>query len=233
MISIVSGPDITSYWGEVLKGLEPNDLDMPLAVIYSLDRASDQDWPKSKVSFEGGLGVAEDHSLAIKSMELDHPTNPLVRLMNKSVTSKVPMVLHQSDGSIPEGLLNGVCWRGFGEPSTVLVVLALFAAGEITGFLLVGLNPRRAYDDDYDGFIQLLSKQLAQSLTSAVLMEQAKQKQARLSKDVADSESRFKALTELNSAGYFFIFFRSCVSTDTEILQAVLHNSKWVGYVRK
>ena len=153
---------------------------MPLAVFHSLDRTSDQDWSKFKVSFQGGLGVAEDHPLAIKSIGLDHPTNQLMRLLNKSVTSKVPMVLHENDGSIPKGLLNGITWRGFEEPSTVLVVLALFAAKEITGFLLLGLNPRRAYDDDYDGFIQLLSRQLATSLTSAVLMEQAKQKQARL-----------------------------------------------------
>jgi len=212
--------------------LESNDRDIPLAVIYSLDRTSDQDWPKFKVSYEGGLGVAEDHPLAIKSIELDHP-NQLMRLLNKSVTSKVPMVLHESDGSIPKGLLDGITWRGFEQPSTVLVVLALFAAKEITGFLLLGLNPRRAYDDDYDGFIQLLSRQLATSLTSAVLMEQAKQKQARLSKDVAESESRFKALTELNSAGYLFMLFCGFESTDTRIVQIVLHNPKWVCSVCK
>lgn len=213
----MTAPDITSYWKEVLKGLESNDRDIPLAIVYSLDRTSDQDWPQSMASFEGGLGVAEDHALAIKSIELDHPTNQLMRLLNKSVTSKVPMVLHESDGSIPKGLLDGVAWRGFGEPSTVLVVLALFAAEEITGFLLLGLNPRRAYDDDYDGFMQLMSRQLATSLTSAVLMEQAKQNQAKLSKDVAESESRFKALTELNSAGYFFMLFCGCEFTDTGI----------------
>ncbi len=197
----MTAPNIATYWKEVLKGLELNERDIPLAAIYSLERTSDQEWPNFKASFEGGLGIDKHHSLAIKSIELANPTDQLVRLLNKSVTTEVPMVLHESDGGIPTGLLNGVSWRGFGEPSTVLVVLALFAAKEITGFLVLGLNPRRAYDDDFDGFIQLLSRQLATSLTSAVLMEQAKQKQARLSKDVAESESRFKALTELNSAG--------------------------------
>lgn len=197
----MTAPDITTYWKEVLKGLEFNERDIPLAAIYSLERTADQEWPNFKLSFEGGLGINENHSLAIKSIELANPTDQLARLLNKSVTTEVPMVLHESDGAIPTGLLNGVSWRGFGEPSTVLVVVALFAAKEITGFLVLGLNPRRAYDDDFAGFIQLLSRQLATSLTSAVLMEQAKQKQARLSKDVAESESRFKALTELNSAG--------------------------------
>lgn len=197
----MSAPDIASYWKEVLQGLESNERDLPLAAVYSLDRALDQDWPGHIVSFEGGLGIAESHSLAIKNVALEDPTVQLARLFNKAVTSKVPMVLHQSDGSIPEGLLDGISWRGFGEPSTVLVVLALFAANHISGFLLLGLNPRRAYDDDYDGFIQLLSRQLATSLTSAVLMEQAKRAQAKLSKDVVESESRFRALTELNTAG--------------------------------
>lgn len=198
---MVTALDLSSYWKDALKGLEPNDLDIPLVAVYSVDRLFDQDWQKFTVSFEGGLGLNQDHPLAVKNVELDDSSEQLVRLFKGAVTSKVPMVLHQEDGSIPEGLLADISWRGFGEPSTVIVVVALFAAEEITGFLLLGLNPRRAYDEDYDGFIELLSRQLSSLCTSAVLMEKAKQRHAQLSQDVAESESRFKALTELNSAG--------------------------------
>lgn len=199
---MVTALDLTSYWKDVLSGLEPNDLDIPLAAIYSLDRLIDQDWQNYNVSFEGGLGITENHPLAVKNTSLGSSSNHLVRIFREAVTRKVPRVLHQSNGDIPEGLLDHeIRWRGFGEKSTVVVVVALFAAKEITGFLLLGLNPRRAYDEDYDGFIQLLSRQLSTACTSAVFMEQAKQRQAKLSQDVAESESRFKALTELNSAG--------------------------------
>lgn len=198
---MVTALNFASYWKDVLKGLELSDLDVPLAAIYSLDRLIDQNWENYKVYYEGGLGINEIHPLAIKNISLGHPSNQLVRLFKEAVTSRVPRILHQSDGSIPEGLLDDIAWRGFGEQSTVIVVVALFADKEITGFLLMGLNPRRAYDEDFDGFIQLLSRQLSTSCTSAVFLEKAKQRQTKLSQDVAESESRFKALTELNSAG--------------------------------
>ncbi len=123
-------------------------------------------------------------------------------LFRKAAINDGPMVLQQDEAGIPEGLLEGVAWRGFAELSRVLVVLPLTAGKKIAGFLLIGLKPRRAYDDEYDHFIQLPSRPLSTSLTSAVLMQQAKQKRAKLSKDLAEGESRFKALTELNIAGH-------------------------------
>lgn len=192
---------MNSYWQEILEGFESTDRDIPLAVMYSLDRTNTERLPQSTVRFQGALGTTQDHPLAIRSADLDQSDEPLALLLKKARTADGPMVFAQSDGATPRGLLVGQSWRGFGEPSNVLVVLALVAGNETAGFLLMGLNPRRAYDDDYDGFIQLLSRQLSTSLTTAVLMDQAKQKQAELSKDVAESESRFKALTELNSAG--------------------------------
>ena len=59
-----------------------------------------------------------------------------------------PVFLRVEDGSLPEGLLQGLEKRGFG-PSTTVVILLLKAAEEILGFLLTGLNPRRLYNEDY------------------------------------------------------------------------------------
>ncbi len=106
----------------------------------------------------------------------------------------------------------------FGEVSKAVVILPLAAGEVVLGLLFLGLNPRRAYDEDFDGFIKLLSRQLSTSLTAAVLIEQAKLKQAELSKNLAEGQSRFKALTELNTAGLFYI------STTGEVLYA---NETW------
>lgn len=75
------------------------------------------------------------------------------------------------------------------------------AVDQTLGFLLLGLNPRLEYDEAFDKFIRLLSRQLSVSLSSARMMKRAKVKQAELSRDLAEGESRFKAITELNTAG--------------------------------
>lgn len=201
LLSTVSAPDMASYWCEVLKGFESNERDIPLAVIYSLDSEMHGEVPTSIIHLQAALGVAEGHPLALKHADLMQGRETIIPLLKQTITSGGYTVFHREDGSLPESLTRGIRWRGFGEPCNALAVLPLTAGEEILGFLLIGLNPRRAFDEDYDGFVQLLSRQLSTSLTSAALMEQAKRKQAELSKDLAEGESRFKALTELNAAG--------------------------------
>lgn len=212
---MVAAPDMTSYWREVLEGFEPNELDIPMAAIYSLEQSLENGSTTYMVHFQGGLGLPEAHRLAVKHADLYNGTELVVSLFRKAMGVSRPLVLHIKDGQIPRDLLHGIQWRGFG-PSTTFVILRLTAADDILGFLLMGLNSRRCYDDDYQDFMQLLSRQLSTSLTSALLIKKAKQKQLELSNDLAASESRFRALTELNTTGYvelFSIFCRnSCVS---------------------
>lgn len=201
LLSTVSTPDMASYWREVLKGFESNERDIPLAVIYSLDSGMHDESPTSIIHLQAALGVDEGHPLALKRADLMQDSKTILPLLKKTMMANGPTVFQRDDGSLPESLLQGIDWRGFGEPSNALAVIPLTAGEEVLGFLLIGLNPRRAYDEDYGGFVQLLSRQLSTSLTSAALIEQAKRKQAELSKDLAAGESRFKALTELNAAG--------------------------------
>lgn len=203
LLFFVSAPDMTSYWREVLKGFESNPRDVPLAVIYSLHSDTDTEAPTSTIHLQATLGVAEGHPLALKRADLMRGSETVLPLLKKAITANGPMVFQRIDGSLPESLIQGIEWRGFGEPSNALAVLPLTAGEKPLGFLLVGLNPRRMYDDDYGGFLELLNRQLSTSLTSATLIEQAKRKQAELSENLAERESRFKALTELNPAGLF------------------------------
>ena len=201
LISTVSAPDMASYWREVLNGFKSNERDIPLAVIYSFESDIQDKSQNSVIYLQATLGVDEGHPLALKCVDLMQSSEAIVPLLQNTISANGPTVFQREDGSLPESLLQGIEWRGFGEPSNALAVLPLTAGEETLGFLLIGLNPRRAYDEDYSGFVQLLNRQLSTSLTSAALMEQAKRKQAELSKNLAEGESRFKALTELNAAG--------------------------------
>lgn len=192
---------MASYWREVLKGFEKNERDIPLAVIYSLYGDTHNEAPTSIIHLQATLGVAEGHPIALKHAYLMQGSETILALLRKALAVNGPTIFQRYDDSLPESLIQGIEWRGFGEPSNALAVLPLTAGETTLGFLLIGLNPRRAYDEDYGAFIELLNRQLSTSLTSAALMEQAKRKQAELSKNLAEEESKFKALTELNAAG--------------------------------
>ncbi|MCY1044918.1 ATP-binding protein [Corallococcus sp. bb12-1] len=73
------------------------------------------------------------------------------------------------------GPLPGGPWP---EPTTRALVLPvpMGAESETTGVLVAGLSPLRALDDEYRGFLQLLARQLAASVSSARAYEQEKQR---------------------------------------------------------
>ena len=79
---------------------------------------------------------------------------------------------------------------------------------------MVGVNPRRQYDDDYQSFIRVLNKQLAMSLASATLLEEelrrgataaeaAAQERSRLSEELAVQRSRLQRVAEVSPVGMF------------------------------
>ncbi|KAL9118981.1 MAG: hypothetical protein Q9187_004467 [Circinaria calcarea] len=214
LISTVTASDMSSFWHESLNGFESNELDIPLAVSYSLETESESGKMSGSAMcvFQAALGISEDHPSVPKRVNLEQSNEGFIPLFRKARFAGGPMVLQKADGNLPEDLLQGIQWRGFGEPSSTVIVLPLAAGEEVLGFLLLGLNPRRAYDEDFERFIQLLSRQLSTSLTTAALIEQARLNQANLARqlsirtqEVADSESRFKAMTELNPLGMFYI----------------------------
>lgn len=111
----------------------------------------------------------------------------------------------------------------------VVVVPIHPTTGEsILGFLVIGVNPRRPYDDDYSLFIQLLTRQLATSMASAMLFEEEirrGQRAARLAaldrqelskqldlrtQEAVESETKFTRMAEFAPVGMFskFIMLR-------------------------
>ena len=213
LISMTNAPDLSSFWDGVLQGFKSNELDIPLAIIYSLEKDPDAKSPSEGSAicvFRSALGIPENHASMPKRAPLGRSSEGFIHLFENAQTADDYIVLSQQDESLPEHLFQGIAWRGFGEMSTTVIVFRLFVGSETFGFLLLGLNPRRAYDQDYERFLKLLSRQLSTSLTSAVFFEQAKLNEANLSKQLAtrtrefaESEASFKAFADLVPAGVF------------------------------
>lgn len=198
---------------------------------------------------EGSLGVPEGHPSAPAQIELktsmegfgpvfrevvknDKPV--LLRVTGQEDTydptadSIVPSLSHEDSNTIigpglDASMLEGIEWRGFKDPCQSVAVCPVHpTTGEsILGFLVLGVNPRRPYDDDYSLFVQLLSRQLTTSLASVVLFEEEIRRGQRAAKlaaldrielsqqlaartqEARDIETRFTRMAEFSPAGLF------------------------------
>ncbi|KIW08818.1 hypothetical protein, variant [Verruconis gallopava] len=198
---------------------------------------------------ENALGIPKHHPVAPEQIDLKNsmegfgPVFREVMKTDKPVLLRVagteedePVLGAEYDGQVlghevviekgPEisaSMLEGIDWRGFGDPCRSVVICPVHpTTGEsILGFLVLGVNPRRPYDDDYALFVQLLSRQLATSLASVVLFEEEIRRGQRAAKlaaldrielseqlaartqEARDSETRFARMAELSPAALF------------------------------
>lgn len=85
----------------------------------------------------------------------------------------------------------------------------------VLGFLFIGINPRRPYDDDYEGFVQLIDRTLATALASVSLLEAevlrgltaaeaAALERSRLSEELAIQRSQLQRIAEVRLRPHLF-----------------------------
>lgn len=223
---------VSQFWGLLIEGFRYNEYDAPLVVVYSLGDSEDSDAASSTSStaaalkqcrLEGTLGVKPGHPCAPELIDLKHDIKGFGGIFRQAINAEKPIVLTTEDGSLDESLLQDVEWRGFGDPSRVMVVTPIRpTTGESTlGFVMMGTNPRRPYDEDYDLFVQLLSRQLATSIASVLLFEEEIRKGERAAQiaaqdrieltnqlavrtqEAVESENKFTRMAELAPVGMY------------------------------
>ena len=224
---------VSQFWGLLLDGLSFNELDVPLVMVYSLAyERSDNDVPMSGSSsgaamktarLEGTLGITAGHKAAPPVIDLRSSQEGFAWTFRQALTQDKPIVLRAQDNTLDTSLLEGIQWRGFGDPSRVVVITPIHpTTGDSTlGFLVIGTNPRRPYDEDFDLFVQLLARQLATSIASVVLFEEEIKKGERAARlaaqdrielnnqlaartqEAVEAENKFTRMAELAPVGMF------------------------------
>jgi PAS domain S-box-containing protein len=224
--------DVKGFWAQVMGAFDYNHFDSPFMLLYSVFDEVDSDASSMHSSstfaakpchLEGTLGVPEGHPCAPVHLELRNGTDGFAPVFREVSHTDKPALVEIGSGDLPESLLHGLEWRGFGDPCTSVVVCPIHpTTGEaVLGFLVLGVNPRRPYDDDYSLFVQLLSRQLATSLASVVLFEEEirrGQKAAKLAaldrielseqlaartQEAIESETKFTRMAEYAPVGMF------------------------------
>lgn len=259
--------DVKSFWEEVLAALECNEHDTPFVLLYSI--SDDMDGDGSSVTsssasslkqcyLEGALGVPEGHPAAPDVVDLRAGMEGFVPVFREVLKTNKPTLLDSEKGEFPEYLVDGMESRGFGDAIKAVVVCPIHPTTDEStlGFLVMGVNPRRPYDDDYSLFIQLLSRQLATSLASVVLFEEEIRRGQRAAKlaaldrielseqlaartqEAIESETKFTRMAEFAPVGMFIADSegRITFSNDTwyEITRVPRESSStqgWINYV--
>ncbi|TAQ90767.1 hypothetical protein B7494_g919 [Chlorociboria aeruginascens] len=203
---------------------ERRKFDAPFVLLYTVSEDVDSDVGSINsgnpaqaphCTLAHTLGVPQDHKIAISPLDLKKSNEGFAPYLREALKTDRPVLLTMQAGSLSSELVEGLESRGFGDTCTSAVIIPIHSTGEsLSGFLILGINPRRPYDDDYSLFIQLLSRQITTSLTSVVLFEEEirrAEKAARLAaldrqelskqldlrtRQAAESETRFTRLFE-------------------------------------
>ncbi|KAF1359732.1 hypothetical protein EJ07DRAFT_155677 [Lizonia empirigonia] len=168
------------------------------------------------VSSRRTIGIPEGHPASPRKLDLKHSPEGFVPAFREAMRTREPTMLQTRDGTLPEALLEGINWRGYGDPCKEAIIFALRPTnGDLVfAFLLIGVQPRRAYDDDYKAFASMLNRQLATSLASVILFEDemkrsrnaaelAQIQREQLTRELELQTSRMRRMTELSPLGMY------------------------------
>jgi hypothetical protein len=248
---VAAARDVKGFWTQVIKGLEYNEHDIPFVFLYSVADEADSDMSSIhsgshtqnlQVWLEGTLGVPPVHPTRSSPLDFKTSDEAWGPYLREAMKTDNPILLNSEDGSLSELIFGQEC-RGFKEPCSSVVVCPIhpMSGDSILGFLVMGVNPRRPYDDDYQLFIQLLSRQLATSMTSVVLFEEEirrGQRAARLAaldrielskqldlrtQEAMESETKFTRRAEFAPVGMFIANSRG---------EITYSNDTWWGITR-
>lgn len=86
-----------------------------------------------------------------------------------------PVTVQLEEHPPAASLVQDVQWQGFGDPSkaiTICPLVPIASTDDVLGFVVMGLNPRRPYDEDYEQFILVATRLLSATLTSIASHEE-------------------------------------------------------------
>jgi signal transduction histidine kinase/DNA-binding response OmpR family regulator len=139
--------------------------DLPFALLYVL-------------SEDGEVA----RRMGVSGMDPDDPRIPPVRRMSEKGPWGIPHVVRTGKALVLDDLaerfgdLPGGVWP---EPTRTAIVLPVAKAGQegqTSGVLIAGVNPRRALDDAYRGFLDLVAGHLATAVTNARAYEEERRR---------------------------------------------------------
>ncbi|KAF1848827.1 putative histidine kinase HHK11p [Cucurbitaria berberidis CBS 394.84] len=220
--------DFHSYWDITLRTMTLNDKDVPFALLYAADRDAGAHMPALSPSYtttplekcllKGSIGVDANHPIAPSVISIHQSSHIFQPFLVQVVKSKKATIVHLDELASSGAVLEGIDWRGYGDPCRTVVIcpILLTTGDQVEGFLILGINPRRPFDQAYQSFVQVMLRLLSTSLASVVLFDdevrqreiaigQAARIQEQLLAELKLKEKRFQRFAERSDVGIFIM----------------------------
>jgi signal transduction histidine kinase len=169
---VSSSATISEIWDQCLSSLEVFPEDVPFALIYSNEddsvSSTSSSWANSlrRYQLHGSLGIDQNNAAIPKSFDLTDKKSVygVARACRDAIIGKKTVVLRRHDNTLPADLATAIPGRGWEDPIDAVCVMpiAVNAAGALAFFVL-GLNPRRPFNDDSLHFAENLRDVLTKS----------------------------------------------------------------------
>jgi signal transduction histidine kinase len=169
---VSSSATISEIWDQCLGSLEVYPEDVPFALIYSNEddsiSSTSSSWANSlrKYQLHGSLGIDQNNAAIPNTFDLTDRKSVygLARACRDAIMGKKTIILRRHDNTLPADLATAIPGRGWEDPiETVCVMpIAVNGAGALAFFIL-GLNPRRPFNEDSLHFAHNLRDVLTKS----------------------------------------------------------------------
>lgn len=138
--------EVKEFWGQVLKGLEYNEYDVPFVYMYSVSDDVDSDMssmhsgslaPAPQCVLEGTLGVPMGHASITSPLDLKTSEQSWAPFLRQAMRQDKPILLSTEDGNdVLSRLMGGLEFRGFGDACRSAVVCPIHpTTGESVSYL--------------------------------------------------------------------------------------------------
>lgn len=194
---ITASKNVKEMWQNLQAALEHNCADVPFALIYSSDSIASQlpererspAPPPSKVFLESAVGKGA-FAAAPKEVDLTEEAG-FASIFIQAMNQGSPVHVHVNN--LPQELVPTFRSRDHGEACEYGIICPVQSPSRRSaiGFIFIGQNPRRPYDEDYLDFMNRLTKQVSSTGNRLLLSEQLSKK----TKEYKESEMRFSRFT--------------------------------------
>ena len=202
---IAATPDFstTTPWQHIVQSCGEFGRDVPMLLVYSADmKLHTNRSDRCALRLEGSLGFPEGAPAILHSFDLSESSHPLAQAFNSSKATESPTLLDMPNGQLPTGFQEAQ-WRGWPEASTHIAVMPSFANGLIAGFTVMGLNPRRPYDDDLKQLVNDFWRTVSSVISSSISSEQAREREQILTRELTQRERFVRKMAEVATVGIY------------------------------
>lgn len=171
-----------------IETLATNSNDVPLAILYELE----QNAGATALRLRGHSGLTEGHRLLIDLADLD------------SSEGLIPDLRHAGSKAVfidPDDRFESISWKGWGVPSKKIAILPIMSSECVFGYLVIGTNPYRPFDDSCRQFARDLNRTVSTIVSAAITFEISESRREQLESDLEFSNLRLRHLVEHASVG--------------------------------